>query len=377
MKFYYIANARMPTEKAHGIQIAKMCEAFVEEGIDLTLVVPRRVTEKKTMEEYYGLRVPIKLIRLPVIDWYTGGRIGYFISSFSFMISYSFFLWLKKIKKEKFIIYTVDTDNYSSSALAFLALPLFSEMHGAKPKTLAQKILFRAIKGIIAINNIIVEELKSNFPHSSTKYLVEPNGVDLSRFTPTCNREEARKKLKLPLDIPIVLYVGRFFEWKGLEIVPQAAARSSSFRWQMVGGTEADFSRLVKQDLPDNMFFSGDRPHEEMPLWLAAADTLLVLGTTRDKQSYRYTSPMKLFEYLLAERPIVASRTPAITQIVSDREVIFYEPDNAQDLAKAVEQAITKKDNTSSLLEEAFEKGRKFSWQARASRIIKFIEENI
>ncbi|HEV8666352.1 MAG TPA: hypothetical protein VN665_00695, partial [Candidatus Paceibacterota bacterium] len=64
MKIYYVANARMPTEKAHGIQIAKMCEAFIESGIDLTLVVPSRKTTPESVQEFYNLRTPVAVQRL-------------------------------------------------------------------------------------------------------------------------------------------------------------------------------------------------------------------------------------------------------------------------------------------------------------------------
>src|SRR3989344_8967538 len=117
MKIYYIANARMPTEKGHGIQIAKMCEAFIEKGADLTLVVPRRATDPRSVREYYGLRVEVPLIRLPAIDRYTGGHIGYLVYSLSFILSYALFVWQRKKAGEEFILYTVDTDAYSSSAL--------------------------------------------------------------------------------------------------------------------------------------------------------------------------------------------------------------------------------------------------------------------
>ena len=162
MKVYYIANARMPTEKGHGIQIAKMCEAFIEAGVDLTLVVPRRATDPRSVQDYYGLRVEVPLVRLPALDWYTGGRIGYLLSSLSFMFSYLLFVWRRKMAGEKFILYTVDTDNYSSSALACFSRPLFSEMHGAKLRTLATRTLFSGTTGIIAINSIIVAELQQN-----------------------------------------------------------------------------------------------------------------------------------------------------------------------------------------------------------------------
>lgn len=374
MKLYYIANARMPTEKAHGIQIAKMCEAFIEAGIDLTLVVPRRATEPQSLQEYYALRVPVPLIRLPVIDWYTGGRIGYFISSLSFMLSYVFFIGWKKIKEKRFVLYTVDMDNYSSSALTFFNTPLFSEMHGAKPYTIAQRILFRRVNGIVAINKIIVEELQKKFSRSRAHYIIEPNGVDLSEFA-DMGKQNARERLGLPQDAQIVLYAGRFFEWKGLEILPRAAAMTPSIRWQIVGGVEEDFKRLVREPLPMNLFFKEGRPHSEMPLWFAAADALVVLGTVRDIQSYRYTSPMKLFEYLATRRPIIASNTPAIREIVKNTEVLFYTPDDTHDLARVAEYAVMHKEDLRSLTDAAMRHAAASSWHARAERIMQFMQE--
>jgi len=375
MKIYYIANARMPNEKAHGIQIAKMCEAFVETGVDVTLVVPRRATEPQSMQEYYNLRVPIQLIRLPVIDWYIGGRIGYLISSVSFMLSCLFFIWQKKRVGEKFILYTIDMDSYSSSVLALSNNPFFSEFHGTKPRTLAQHMLFKRVSGIITINKIIMEELKNNFPYSTARYIIEPNGVDLSEFV-RVDKEKARIRLGLPRDARIVLYTGRFFEWKGLEILPQAAILTPTIRWQIVGGEKDDFSRLVRESLPDNLFFAGSRPHNEMYLWFAATDALLVLGTIRDVQSYRYTSPMKLFEYLATGRPIIASNTPAVREIVNEAEVFFYKSDDAQDLARVVEYAIIHSAELASLVKKAMHHAVTSSWITRAERIIKFIVEN-
>lgn len=375
MKMYYIVNARMPTEKAHGIQIAKMCEAFIEAGVELTLVVPRRATDPRSVREYYGLRVDVPLVRIPALDWYGGGHVGYFLSSMSFMFSYLFFIWREKRAGEKFILYTVDTDNYSSSALAFLGLPLFSEMHGAKLRTLAQRVLFKKVTGIIAINKIIVEELKNNFPRSRARYIVEPNGVDLSMFA-GIDKREARTRLGLPQDTPMVLYTGRFFEWKGLEILPRAAAATPSIRWQIVGGDQMEFTAVVKTTLPNNFFFAGSRPHSEMPLWFAAADALIVLGTARDIQSYRYTSPMKLFEYLAAGRPIIASNTPAIREIVSENEVIFYTPDDAHDLARAVQSSVLSSGEELSVrIEAAMHLAETSSWRGRAERIVHFIEK--
>ncbi|MDE1919370.1 MAG: glycosyltransferase family 4 protein [Patescibacteria group bacterium] len=374
MRLYYIANARMPNEKAHGIQIAKMCEAFIEAGVDLTLVVPNRRTVSQSLRDYYGLRVGVPLVRLPALDWYALGRVGYFLSSLSFMLSYTLFVWRKKLAGEDFILYTVDTENYSSSALALVDRPLFSEMHGSKPRTFAQRLLFKHARGIVAINSIIAEELGKNFPRSRVRYLVEPNGVDLLQFS-GIDKKDARARLGLPSDASIVLYAGRFFAWKGLELLPPAAAAAPSIRWQVVGGGREDFARLVEAPLPGNLFFAGSRPHSEIPLWLAAADAFVVLGTARDRQSYRYTSPMKLFEYLAAGRPVVASDTPALREIVSEKEALFYAPDDARDLARAAARAAAGGDDVMARVAAGKRRASDCSWRARARRILRFMEE--
>jgi hypothetical protein len=140
MKLYYIANARMPTEKAHGIQIAKMCEAFIEAGIELELIVPTRKTTPESVREFYSLRVEVPMRRLWVPDLYLSGTIGYRISSYLFMAEYTVLLWWKRLRGEKFVLYTVDLDNFSSSALSCIDVPLFSEMHGGKPNTFMQRL---------------------------------------------------------------------------------------------------------------------------------------------------------------------------------------------------------------------------------------------
>lgn len=375
MKVYYVANFYMPFQKAYAIQLAKMCEALVEEGVDLTLLVPHR-GPCTSIKEFFGLRVEIPTRWLPVLDLDSYGPFGYVVMAITFMISSTLFLWYKRLCGERFVLYTIDADRYSSSALVFVPAPLFSEMHGAKPDTLAQRMLFRGLRGVIAINRIIIEELQHVFPNSRTRYIAEPNGVDLEMFAPQ-DKEQARRELVLPPTTSTVLYAGRFYDWKGLEILPQAAALAPDIRFQMVGGTKEEFAILVKEPLPDNMYFAGGRPHAEMPLWIAAADVVLVLGTKRDEQSYRWTSPMKLFEYMAAGRPIVASATPAIKDTVSLRESFLYEPDDAEDLVRQVQAAVRGGSDVEGRVAEARKSAQGRSWSGRAERVIQFIESTL
>jgi glycosyltransferase involved in cell wall biosynthesis len=376
-KIYYVANARMPSEKAHGIQIAKMCEAFIEQGLNITLIVPRRGKSREPLKDFYGLRVDVPIIRLFALDLYNYERIGYRISSYSFMISYVVFLWWKKIKGEKFILYTVDLDTFSSSGLALIGKPFFTEMHGGKPDIFSQRLLFKSLSGVITINARIRDELQERFSHAHPLYIVEPNGVDQAQFEPL-SKEEARAKLGISKDEHVVLYTGRFFEWKGLEIIAKAAQLTKNVSWYIVGGTAEEFQEVTDiKKLPESLIFPGAVEHALVSSWLSVADALLVLGTARDVQSYQHTSPMKLFEYFIAERPIIASGTPAIRSIVSEKEVQFYEPDNSRDLAARVQEIIEQPDRFTSRVTAAKTLGRMYSWSDRAARITAFIKQNI
>ncbi len=372
-KIYYVANARMPTEKAHGIQIAKMCEAFIEASADLTLVVPDRATDPRSLKEFYGLRLDVPIVRLPALNWYNGGRIGYRLASWSFMRSSLAFLRERLRAGERFVLYTVDLDDFSSSHLVRISMPLFSEMHGGKRPIRPMRRLFSRARGIITINGLIRDELRNTFPHSRAEYLVEPNGVDAAAFSPM-EKSEARRMLGIPAEERLALYTGRFFDWKGLEIISAAAGEAPEVSWRLVGGTTEEYKALVPGEVPQNIRFEGERPHQEIRAWLSAADVLVVLGTKRDKQSYYYTSPMKLFEYLCVGRPIVASSTPAMKQIVNEREVFFYEPDDARDLAEKVRYTLT---HQSERANAARALAKRHSWKERARRILSFIETTI
>ena len=88
IKILCLANVRVPTEKAHGIQIMKMCEAFARRGAEVELVVPRRrnliVTDPF---KYYGIPMRTFTIKkLPSLDVARFGQIGFWIQHLSFLL---------------------------------------------------------------------------------------------------------------------------------------------------------------------------------------------------------------------------------------------------------------------------------------------------
>ena len=97
MKILYIANIRLPTEKAHGIQIMNMCEALANLGHKVELVTPWRFNFIKSNPfDYYGVEKNFKITKLPSLDLVRFGRIGFWVQSASFAKIASWYALLKR-----------------------------------------------------------------------------------------------------------------------------------------------------------------------------------------------------------------------------------------------------------------------------------------
>jgi len=69
-KIVYITNSRIPTEKAHGIQVMSMCMAFVEQGYDVDLLIPNRKNIlTKDAFKFYGIEKSFRIKKLFTLDF--------------------------------------------------------------------------------------------------------------------------------------------------------------------------------------------------------------------------------------------------------------------------------------------------------------------
>jgi len=347
-----------------------MCEAFAEHGIDLELIVPNtKAARTFAMREFYGLRCAIRTRRILVRDWYASGTIAFVCASLLFMAKTLTYLYGKWLRGERAVAYTIDMDSFSYALLLLNPFSVVAEMHDVKSSSLLNRLFFWRARFIIATNAEIKTGLMRAFGLASERLIVEPNGVDLQQFAHAPEKDAARRTLGLPADKKIALYMGRFYAWKGLDILAAAARLAPEIEWYVVGGTEEEFSRATGAHAPHNLHIAGEASLSDVPTWLASADVLLVLGTKKNDRSWRGTSPMKVFEYMAAGRPIVASKTPALESIIPTSAAFFYSPDDPESLAEVARRARTAvfdSERYISLVQKHF-------WSARVSRILKAV----
>lgn len=244
----------------------------------------------------------------------------------------------------------------------------FYEVHDFPERTLwMYHMLFRRAKRMLATNRWKADELQKQFGVSAEKIIVEPNAVDLAPYENLPSRAEVRKHLKLPLDAKIAVYTGHLYAWKGVDTLVETASLMPEVQVYIAGGTEYDLTRYKERFNAPNLYFVGHRPHKEMSLWQRAADVLVLPNTAKEDISARYTSPMKLFEYMASGTPIVASDLPSIREVANNDKVVLVVPDDTEALAIGIKQIL---ENGGQLYANAAKSWiQNHSWSKRAERI--------
>ncbi len=378
MRLIYIANARMPTEKAHGIAIARSCESFAKTGVETVLIVPRRRTPFQTdIFETYHVERNFSVRFLPTVDLIRekAGKFVFLLQAFTFYVSA--FCKLAFSESRETILFSRDPVAVSLSRLGFRVV---LECH-LIPKN-KKRFFTRAQRAdrIIVISQALKKAfVEAGFPPESI--LVAPSGVDLSVFDIDISKEEARKKLDLPIGATIGVYTGNFTtmgEDKGISDIIKALQHAPEVVFVAAGGSDNDRDRYVKEaskmGVLGRVILRGHTPQKMLALYQKAADVLLM--PFPDTPHYRnHMSPVKMFEYMVAKRPIIASDLPTIREVLSEQNSIIVPPGNPKKLAAALETTLQNHDGAQSLANQAYNDVASFSWTARTARVLAYISE--
>ena len=126
---------------------------------------------------------------------------------------------------------------------------------------------------------------------------------------------------------------------------------------------------IIEKKLNGRVIICGHQNHSKVPLFLKACDILVIPNTSKDEFSKDLTSPIKLFEYMASNRPIIASNVPSIRNIIDENCAVFFEPDYSKELSDSIITLINDKKKSIKLAQNALKKARTFSWFERAKNI--------
>ncbi|MCP4423356.1 MAG: glycosyltransferase family 4 protein [Chloroflexi bacterium] len=205
----------------------------------------------------------------------------------------------------------------------------------------AAKISYKLADKIICVSAPAKENLINAWQTPPDKIHVIPNGVDVERFGKNMNSDAIREKFHLS-DAPVVLFLGSFQFWHGLDLLVESFSRIlekiPNAKLLLVGDGPARAmveQKIVEIGLANSILLTGAIPHRQIPEILAAADVVTIPYPQLPQELW--FSPLKLFEYMAAGKAIVASKAGQIADVIThEQNGLLVEPGDVNALAQAV-----------------------------------------
>ncbi len=354
------------------------CQALAARGHDVTLVVrPDSRSTGTDPFEFYGLPATDRLhIRtVPAASGRVANRLRFLAAA------------IRLARDWKGPVYTRDL-GLASVLLRWLRVRVVYESHGLAPvvseelprllgkPALApspakiqrldrrERQVWAEASAYVAITRTLADELGRRYGHRDGVFVV-PDGafpIDVTPPAPTSSR-------------PLAAYAGHLYPWKGVDVFVGALALAPGIDGLVIGGHpgEADLTRVraLAQELgvASRLEMTGLVPPAAVASRLAAA-AMLVLPNTASAVSDRYTSPLKLFEYLQLGRAIVASDLAAIREVLVHEETgLLVPPGDPAALAAALQRLAADPSLAARLGAAARGRAADFTWAARAARL--------
>ncbi len=324
MNIVAIAGSTIPSDTANSIQVMKACSALVQLGHNLTLIVPdNRKSNVIDLKSHYGLQAEFP------IEWLA--------STNRRLFTWQAVRRARELKPD--LLYTW----FPQSAVFGLLynLPVVLEIH-IQPTGLFGPLWHRVFanlrgkKRLVSITRALVNIFEHNYNMrlKPNEVVIAPNGVDLERFSSLPDPVTARRQLGLR-EAPTVMCTGHLYAGRGAELFLALAKSLPHAHFVWVGGRTQDIAswkqRAEAQNI-SNITFTGFVPNNNLPLYQAASDILLmpysrsIMGSSGAADSASVASPMKMFEYMAAGRAIVTADLPVIREVLNEKNAVFCMP---------------------------------------------------
>lgn len=244
----------------------------------------------------------------------------------------------------------------------------------------AEEIQLSNADAVVVVSNVLRNQLVELGVEAS-KITVVPNGVDAEKYSPNVRGEKLREKIGLGKKF-VVGYAGTFGHWHGITVLAKSVKyvlrEIPNVHFLLIGDGvlrgEVE-AILTKDNVQHAVTITGMMPQNNVPEYLAACDTLVISAINNPDVPF-FQSPVKLFEYMAMQKPVVASGVGQIKEIIQDGvNGLLVEENDPVDLAEKI--CLLAKDE--SLREKIAKAARNdavenYSWQKNAQAVISIYE---
>ena len=241
----------------------------------------------------------------------------------------------------------------------------------------ATQICFNTAAQIICISPRLKEHLHTKWNIDESKLTVLPCAADVEAFNPNYNSVNVRKSLGLTNE-PVVMWIGGFYPWHDLSLLLESFAlilqRRPDARLVLVGDgqTRSSVEDMVKKNqMHHAVIMTGAIAHSQVPEMLSIADVAVVPSTPVTASFGGTGTPLKLFEYMAAEKAIVATAHKEAAEVIQDgHNGLLVEAGDVNQFAEAALKLINDPEKRRRLGQNAREQAvKQYSWEHYTRRL--------
>lgn len=378
----YVHQDPVPAATPSALQLLQMLDGFGRAGAATTLIVPRSALAPETLLGH-ALSPKVTLDSVPALRkrWY-----------FPFASYKLVHLALRRriALRRPPRLYVRNLKLAESLLRAFPDIPLFFETHELFAASFAEShrdlasaeaqrklhalerreaFVYGQAAGIVALTAALAADIRSRYG-VATPLLVAHDAVDETVLDLPAMSAATESE-------PVWLYLGSLHPWKGVDTLVDALPHCRRGQLWIAGGKPAEIARLEQRaaalGIAGRLRCLGPVPPAERFAAIAQA-TACLLPSSATQIGSRYTSPLKLFEYLALGKPIVAADLPALREVIADGENALLVPVGD---ARAIAAALDRLGDDAELAQHMGAANRalaaRHTWTSRAARILDFM----
>lgn len=337
--FCYWYEPDAPHDPVGLVRIWRLIDTLAKAGDRVTVFPPRY---RSALIQRACAVIPIHLIHLPLVR-----PLSYALLSFARGL-------MRALVIRPDIVYYRWMDSPHALILAkILRVPCVCEVNGEPVpqwpgsqnkfvrwvKQLSAQVVLKRCDRIVVLTEGLRTLIQERYGVPLERIVVLPSGTDVQRFA---GRDAVACRLELGLlpNRPYIGFVGSFYRYQGLAclldamiLVKQACP---AVELLLVGDGEATEElkqRANEMGFGGSITWAGRIPYWEVPTWIGAM-SVCVAPFRGDRGE---ASPVKLFDYLACQRPVVASAIPSVVSTFTpDSGVQLVQPDDPRPLADAI-----------------------------------------
>lgn len=374
MRIWYAFPEPLPLPRARGIQAVNTAAALAAAGALVTLAfVPARAQKGLPAEPFaaYGVKPP-EGVRLLGISRSLPWPLSSLHSNRLFAARLEAELQSAVRPHAVFVrhpkLAALLGPKIAGVPIVYEAHEVFAVTAGRRRAANIARIEERALRAavlVVANSGATARELAVRYGLEATIPVV-PNGVDWPEPLPRKEWAEASRR---------IVYAGSFFDWKGITDLAAAAGHLPDHRITLVGGDLRELEGRVGR-LPEGgaeLHCVARVSHAEVMRHLYEA-CVAVLPNRADAQS-RFSSPIKLFEYMAAGCAVVATDIGSVREILGPEDAVWVRPGDPRSLAEGIRALCADPGRAQAIGARLRERAKAFTWHARGERLKALIEK--